>query len=221
MRLVIDAGDDDLPEEVERINEDIRTRMGEKLQEMSLGRDLNLLHGVETQQQDLRRHPLSVQSAQQATLALEHWRVQAHAYADSQAAKVGLLGRLFSGEAEKVRGGVIHDAKRFTTMRTENSGHVEIGVAVRLSVATSNVRASVELTLPNLAAEAQLRNVDTRVGITVAGYVGPLGDLLPAPGKLDVETCIEYMEAFRQIQALIFGEEGARYLYPTVLSYER
>jgi hypothetical protein len=153
-------------------------------------------------------------------LPLERWLVQAHAYRETQAAKVGILARLFAGEVERVKGGVIHDAKRFSVIQTEQSRSCEVGVAVRLSVATASVRANLELTIPNLAAEAQLSNSDTRVGITVVGYRGPLGDLLPAPRKLDVETCVEYITAFQNIQKVIFGETGWKFVVPTVLSYE-
>ncbi|MCH9651998.1 MAG: hypothetical protein K0U98_27460 [Deltaproteobacteria bacterium] len=151
---------------------------------------------------------------------LERWLIQAHAYEEGQAAKIGILGRLFSGQLERVKAGVIHDAKRFSVIETSEGRSVEFGVAIRLSVATSKVTGEMELTLPNLAAEAQLHNTDTRIGITVTGYVGPLGALLPAPRKLNVETCIEYTEAFRKIQALVFGEAGWPHVSPTILSYE-
>ena len=89
---------------------------------------------------------------------LERWLIQAHAYEESQAAKIGILGRLFSGQVERVKGGVIHDAKRFSVIETSEGRSVEFGVAIRLSVATSKVTGDMELTLPNLAAEAQLHN---------------------------------------------------------------
>ncbi|PWQ94730.1 hypothetical protein [Leucothrix arctica] len=150
---------------------------------------------------------------------LERWDIQAYAYSEKQAAKVSLLAGLFGGEVEKVKAGVIHEAKRFSIESTDKH-NVEIGVAVRLSVATSNLDTNIDLTLPNLAASAQLKDTDTRVGISVTGFTGPLGQYLPAPTKLNVESCIEYMNAFREIQKIVFGEESMAFIIPTVLNYE-
>ncbi|MEM9292258.1 MAG: hypothetical protein AAGD01_11305 [Acidobacteriota bacterium] len=152
--------------------------------------------------------------------SLEHWSLQAHAYRSEQAGNIGILGRLFSGSAQQVSGGVIHEAKRFSILETEKKRRVEFGVAVRLAVASKSVSAETQLTLPNLAAEAQLNSSETRVGITVVGYAGPLGNLLPAPSNLDVETYVSYIGAFQNIQALIFGTDGWAQASPTLLSFE-
>lgn len=230
MGILVDSAEDELPEDVAEINRAVQEEHRSFVTEgpgyvfqkdwaFSEGRSHGLADGDEGTTRVLTMAAPS-QPTPKTTYPLERWLVQAHTYSEEQAAKVGILGRLFSGDATRVRGGVIHDAKRFSIVDTENLRKVEVGVAVRLSVATSKVNAKVELTLPNLAAEAQLKNIDTRVGITVVGYKGPLGGLLPAPGKLDVETCAEYMEAFRKIQAVIFGEEGWRFVVPTTLSYD-
>lgn len=91
---------------------------------------------------------------------------------------------------------------------------------MRLSVATKSYDGTVSLTLPKLAAKAELSSWDARIGITVIGYSGFLGDLLPAPKRLDVDTCIQYVEAFKRIQQLIFSEEGSNWIAPTILSYD-
>lgn len=229
MRLLVDSGDDDIPEDVIKANssfiEEHRRLSRESaryvvpevrsLNYTGEGRKLLVDEPPEISEfKELKKlHP-------QAAYPLERWLVQAHAYSEEQAAKVGILGRLFSGEVKRVKGGVIHDAKRFSIVETESARKIEVGVAVRLSVATSNLRAGLDLTLPNLAADAQLNSTDARIGITVIGYTCPLGDLLPAPRKLDVETCVEHIEAFRKIQTVIFGEAGWQYVVPTTLSYE-
>ena len=229
MGVLVDA-DDELPDDVAKIDREIqeehRKLVAEgpeyvfpKVRAFADRGTYGLAEGEEGAPSVLTAMPLS-QPTPKTTYPLERWLVQAHAYSEEQAAKVGILGRLFSGEAKHIKGGVIHDAKRFSIVGTETSRKVEVGVAVRLSVATTNISAKLDLTLPNLAAEAQLRNTDTRVGITVVGYRGPLGGLLPAPKKLDVETCVEYVEAFRKIQAVIFGEEGWQFVLPTTLSYD-
>lgn len=214
MRILVDsAGGELLPEEIVRLQEQLRSEYAEPLDtELALlgsESEHRMLAGESSRVPRRHRHPL------------ECWLVQAHAYNAEQGARVGILGRLFAGDVKRVEGGVIHDAKRFSRLDSETPGKaIEVGVAVRLSVATSKVDASVELTLPNLAAQAQLSNVDTRIGISVCGYGGHLGSLLPAPRKLDVETYVTYVEAFQKIQALVFGEEGWHHVVPTVLSYE-
>lgn len=151
---------------------------------------------------------------------LEYWTVQAQAYKVDAAAKVGLLGRLFGGEAKAVRVGVVHEAKRFTVQKTEQGRHTEFGVAVRIYAATKDWDTALTLTLPNLAADAQLHARDSRVAIDVVGYSGPLGGLLPAPERLDVESLAVYLAAFHHIQATVFGEAGLGFLTPALLSYE-
>jgi len=153
-------------------------------------------------------------------LRLERWRLEAQQYRKEHAAKVGIFGALFSGEAKTVTAGLVHEAKRFSIIRSEADREVAVGVSVRLAVATTHEDIRITLTLPNLAADAQLNHRDTRIGITVEGYGGPLGALLPAPRALDVESFASYSESFRQIQERVFGEEGWRNVAPTILSFE-
>lgn len=155
-----------------------------------------------------------------STLILERWKVEAHTYTQEAAAEFGLFGSLFSGKASAVQVGLIHEAKRFTIKETAAKRKVELGVAVRLSVATTDVAAEGGVSLPTLAAKAHLSKADARIGISVLGYGGAFGDLLPAPAKLDVESFGVYMEAFRKIQAQVFGEASIHYLVPTLLGFQ-
>ena len=151
---------------------------------------------------------------------LEYWTVQAHSYALDAIARVGLLGRLFSGDAKVARAGVVHEAKRFTIQKTSENRDTEFGVAVRIYAATTDWDTKLQLTLPNLAADAQLHARDARVAIDIVGYSGPLGSLLPAPERLDVESLAVYLADFKDVQATVFGEAGLPFLTPTLLSYE-
>src|SRR5262249_21799316 len=96
----------------------------------------------------------------------------------------------------------------------------QLGVAVRIFAATTDWQAGIQLTLPNLAADAQLYARDARVALEVVGYSGPLGSLLPAPERLDVESLVAYLVAFQNVQASVFSEFGLLYLTPTLISYE-
>lgn len=61
------------------------------------------------------------------------------------------------------------------------------------------------VSLPFLAAKGQTESNSARIGIEILGYNGPLGDILPAPSRLDVETCQEYVASFRKLQRLVPG----------------
>jgi hypothetical protein len=154
---------------------------------------------------------------------LEYWNVRAQVYTTEVAAKLGLLAGLFGLSGKRATAGAMHEAKRFRLERIpESDRSVEVGVAVRLIVATTEWNVDAEITVPNLAAAAQLNwDVgDARIGIEVAGYSGPLGDLLPAPRQLDVSTLVDYVSAFHEIQAQVFGKTGLAFLTPTVLNYQ-
>lgn len=151
---------------------------------------------------------------------LDRWDVQTHKYQREIAAKVGFLTGLFSGSGKRVAAGVVHEAKRYRRDKTGESRSVEIGVSVRLSVATTALNAKFELSIPNLAAQAQLGMSDARIGIAVVGYFGPIGDLLPAPEDLNVENFSKFTQAAQEIQARVFGPAGVNYLSPTLLSFE-
>jgi len=151
---------------------------------------------------------------------LDRWDVQTHKYQREIAMKVGFLTGLFSGSGKRVAAGVVHEAKRYRREKTTASRYVEIGVSVRLSVATTALNAEFELSIPNLAAQAQLGMSDARIGIAVVGYFGPIGDLLPAPEDLNVENFSKFTQAAKEIQARVFGPDGINYLSPTLLSFD-
>lgn len=158
-------------------------------------------------------------AARSGTLPLERWKVMAHTYTEDMSSEMSIFGALFSGKAERVKAGVIHEAKRFTVTETPKGRKVEMGVAVRLSVATLKLNGKAGVSLPNLAAEAQLGTAEAKIGISVLGFTGAFGDTLPAPAKLDVESFGVYMDAFRKIQGQVFAPASSALLVPTLLGY--
>ncbi|HEX5617776.1 MAG TPA: hypothetical protein VFX51_05125 [Solirubrobacteraceae bacterium] len=152
---------------------------------------------------------------------LDRWSVQAHVYSSEIAAKLSILAGLFGGSGKRAKAGATHEAKRYRVQTTERH-EVQIGVAVRLAVATTEWEVDAELSVPNIAAAAQLNAKvgDAKIGIDVVGYSGPLGDMLPAPRQLDVTTLADYLSAFTTIQKRVFGPDGLAFLTPTALSYE-
>lgn len=152
---------------------------------------------------------------------LEHWDVQAHQYRTEVGGSVNLLARLFSSKGRVILQGVVQEAKRFRVVESEEGHDVEIGCAVRLSVATNSQEFSAKLTVPNLAASAQLDvgKSDVRIALSVSGFCGPLGTLIPSPAQLSVENFAEYTQAFANIQKHVFGEQALHYLRPTYLGH--
>lgn len=153
---------------------------------------------------------------------LDHWTVRAHVYTSEVAARIGILAGLFGGSGKVVKAGAMDEAKRFRVETTESGRYCEVGVAVRLAAAATEWEAQIDLSVPNIAAAAQLgmKTGDAQIGIEVSGYSGALGDLLPAPRQLDVSTLSDYLAAFRAIQAQVFGRSGLAFLTPAVLTFD-
>jgi len=169
---------------------------------------------------DLEEEPPVI--ARATAIPLDRWSVQAHVYTQEVAAKLGILAGLFGGSGRRAKAGATHEAKRFRIEVTEAGREVQIGVGVRLVVATTEWEIDAELSVPNIAAAAQLHLAvgDAKIGIDVVGYNGPLGGMLPAPRQLDVTTLADYLRAFRAIQHQVFGPKGMAFLTPTALSYD-
>ena len=74
----------------------------------------------------------------------------------------------------------------------------------------------VQLTIPQLAAAAELGYTQGRITIEVQGYTGPF-KTIPGPAGLSVEAFADYMTAFREMQSSVFAEENIHYLRPRLL----
>jgi hypothetical protein len=151
---------------------------------------------------------------------LDRWEVETHKYNKEMKVDLGFFAKLFGGSAKKASAGVVHEAKRFRIENVQNDQVAEFGVAVRLLVATSVFESKFELSIPNLAAAAQLGQSDTRIGIYVIGFSGVLGEIMPAPEDLKVENFSKFMDAFSAIQKKVFSEEQKQNVRPTFLGYQ-
>lgn len=155
-----------------------------------------------------------------ADVTLDRWDVQSHQYTTTADVEASILARLFSTNAHVSSYGIVQEAKRFCILTSDTGRRVEFGTAVRLSVAVLATKFEAALTLPNVAAKAQLSNLRARIALSVDGYVGPLGGILPAPDNLNVENLAVYTTAFKAIQAEVFGAPGLSFLSPTLLGYD-
>ncbi|MGH1412058.1 MAG: hypothetical protein ACRBB0_01100 [Pelagimonas sp.] len=138
------------------------------------------------------------------------------AYTRDVEGKVNFFSSLFKAEAKGKQVGVVQEAKAFFVKR-ENGVDIEWGVAVRLQVDASEFSAETHVSIPNIAAEAQLGMSQAQMEISVRGFSGFLGDLLPAPDTVNLTSYAAYMEAFQKIQKHVFSEDNADYLMPVVL----
>ena len=90
------------------------------------------------------------------------------------------------------------------------------GVAARLVVNVIGVKATTNLTLPFVAAEAQYNRLEASASLKVEGYTGDdLGDVLPAFSAFDVETYVKLLDALTALKARI--AEDAEKISPTRL----
>lgn len=158
-------------------------------------------------------------SFQKEAVNLNRWDIETHFFKDEAEVKVGFLQKLFSGTAKTAKAGVMQEAKFYRVDKTDDGREIEIGVAVRLAVATSNYMVEADLSIPNLTAAAQLSLADTRVGIYVVGSRISIGDILPAPSDIGVENYATYMQAFNVIQGRVFDPQNDQYYTPTMLGY--
>lgn len=132
-----------------------------------------------------------------------------------------LFARLFGAKAKGKRVGVFQEAKSFTVLLDEDRKEYEVGVAVRMEINADKFDLDAQITIPNIAAEAQLGNSKAEMEINVLGYFGPLGEILPAPRAVDVTSFAEYLESFRKIQELVFSAEGMQFHHPIPLGERR
>ena len=149
---------------------------------------------------------------------LDRFDIEAHVYEHRSEANAGFLGGLFRGEIEEAEAGIIQEAKNYAIVDSD-SRKVEFGVGVRLAVATASASTTFELNVPNLAAAGQLGMAKTKAGIYVVGFAGPLGDIVPAPDTLNVETYSKFIEAFKKIQTRVFSAKYSSQVAPTILGW--
>ncbi len=201
MFIAVDGISDSLPEDVQRFARNFTARSG----------------SVDRGQQESEETASDIDRLD--AKMLDRWDVQAHQYTTQAAVETSILGRLLGGKLKASSCGIVQEAKRYCISTTDSGRRIEHGTAVRLSVVVLETELDVSLTLPNIAAKSQISNVTARISLSVDGYNGPLGKLLPAPDNLNVENLGMYTAAFKAIQALVFGEDGLEYLAPTLLGF--
>ncbi len=84
---------------------------------------------------------------------------------------------------------------------------IRMGASVRLLVHFSALKADVKLTLPLIAAEAQLGNTEARVSLSVLGYIGSIPKDYQIPWQpFNVESYAVIMERAGKVRDLVFSD---------------
>lgn len=129
---------------------------------------------------------------------------------------------VFKGSGSGKRVVIVRDFYRGKEVQGADQSVTTWGVAVRLTVGVSQYSGSATLSLPVVAAEAQLRRAEATCQLDVVGYTGqspkfheivknhPVGDFT-------VESYARLMQAANDIAAIIMEDEG--HVQPVILAY--
>jgi hypothetical protein len=83
----------------------------------------------------------------------------------------------------------------------------QFGYAIRLCVTVNNWQSTIKVSLPFLAASAQLGTIEAQWTLDVRGLVGPLLTQLPPPTDLNVETFVLAKQSMEKIASAINSPE--------------
>ena len=90
------------------------------------------------------------------------------------------------------------------------------GVAIRVLLEIYNDEVDGDLTLPAVAAKAQLGVVSASAQLLLYGYTGDLSDTLPNWQSFDVNSYADYLKSVSALQVKVFGDPSK--MRPVLLS---
>lgn len=127
--------------------------------------------------------------------------------------KIPVIGDVGGGGSRRV---VVYEWTRFTNRDTPDGGVDRWGYTIRFCVTVSKLNSSSTITLPFLAAEAQLGRIEASWTMQVRGLRGPQIDaaVLP-PESLDVETFVMARKSMQEIVAAVSDEHTS--IHPVLL----
>lgn len=178
---------------------------------------LSLLSGLVTAEMSMDAEESLREESTAPPVVLNQHFVKTVAYTRDIDGKTNFFSSLFKADVQASQVGVVQEAKSFAVVEAEDGSDIELGVAVRLQVEASSFSSNVQVSIPNIAAEAQLGLSRAEMEISVRGFAMPLGNLLPAPKAVDLTSYTEYVEAFGKVQAFVFSEVNRQHVSPVVL----
>ena len=132
----------------------------------------------------------------------------------------GLSGKLgfslASIEASYNTRTLVAEFSRSKTIAANGKNNACFGVSARLIVNVSGLDAKATLTLPLVAAEAQLNRAEATANLRVLGYVGPdLGKQFPEFDSFDMESYVKLRQSLSELREVIGAK--AEHIRPTRL----
>lgn len=151
--------------------------------------------------------PADADVAVPAPADLDTWVWQQYLLTWSLASKLGFAVGGVEGDFQS-RVLVAEWSRSKTVQGSHNSTGVRFGVAARLVVHVRSIGAEANLSLPFVAAEAQMNRAEAQANMTIEGYVGSkAGDLFPSFSNFDVESYVKLMDAMTSAKGVIGGDE--------------
>jgi hypothetical protein len=176
------------------------------VQQQESADDLEGALAVTTRADPLTRSLEAECTSPPAASELSDWEQQFYSLDANLAAKVGFaLGSVSASARQRV---LISEFSRSAPCSTEDGLELHYGVALRLIVHVANFEAGANLTLPWVAAQAQVQKAETWSKLSVTGYVGDLGPLLPPIKAFTVDNYIDLMQKVSAIQAKVASDTG-------------
>ena len=135
---------------------------------------------------------------------LSAWEWDQHQLDSDVAAELGFS--FATGRAGRQSRTVIAEFSRSRTIST-NGVAARFGIAARLIVKVVGFDANANLTLPFVAAKAQISDLEAYASVRLEGYVGPnASDLFPQFGTFDVENYVRLVDALNKMKAAVGGQ---------------
>lgn len=135
----------------------------------------------------------------------------------SAALSLGLsLGNLTTTGEQRVW---VSEQTKYADCTGPDGTGLRYGTSVRLIVHFSAAQASAKLTLPVIAAEAQLGNVEARVSLSIIGFKGTLPPDAQIPWEpFNVETYGVIMERAAKARDHVFADANAASISPVLIA---
>lgn len=134
---------------------------------------------------------------------LPYFEENAYRLNQSAAANANLVSRLFGGSVNQRTTTIVQYACRW---REEdiNGKQTRVGVIIQLAAAATDFNATVDLSLPVIAASGELKMSRARIAIFLAGYVGKIEENMSI-ADFNVENYGKFMETYEKLKMRILN----------------
>ena len=154
--------------------------------------------GVDVDSTDLPRDEDIPQAADLSMWEQESYQLSARA--------AGSLGfPLWSASTDDRVSIILFGVSRYADVNTSDHTY-RYGVAVRVLIEILDVNGTAKMSLPAIAAQVELNDLQASSLLMVSGYIGNISAALPAWQDFDVKSYSEYFAAITGLQKTIFDD---------------